>query len=203
METPATEVLEASVSEEKPIEMIPASSQPLDLGDFGLEPTPPAPTASQPLDFGMEDATEATAVELEDDGSAFMGGWTAATADEAAPVPVQEPEIDDPRLKWKKKNDQTLKTKNAEEAAAKKVTTDKAAAHMKKQQEARAKTMSARKSTNRAPQKNSAETGVPMEGTSWEKINAMVNFGSSGGTTHAKDVTRFRNILITQKGIKA
>ncbi|PNW84711.1 hypothetical protein CHLRE_03g155650v5 [Chlamydomonas reinhardtii] len=126
-----------------------------------------------------------------DDGDAFFEHYTPTPK----PVPAPEPEAADPRVEWRKQNAETLKKKDATESAAKTKVKDSAAAHLAKFYEVRTTTLTQRKANNRKSEAHQKEVEVPASGTPWEKVNALVNMN----TSHTKDVSRYKAVLITCK----
>uniref|UniRef100_A0A7S3R6F8 Clathrin light chain n=1 Tax=Dunaliella tertiolecta TaxID=3047 RepID=A0A7S3R6F8_DUNTE len=119
---------------------------------------------------------------------AFLDG--ESIPEPAAPPP--EPETEDPRVLWRKKNQKELAEKDKEEMEARMSMKEKGSEHLKKVKEAREKRLSARKNENRANNFPKPEAGSALEGTTWQKVNKLVSYNSG---THAKDVARMKTTL--------
>ncbi|GIL77412.1 hypothetical protein Vretimale_2773 [Volvox reticuliferus] len=140
------------------------------------------------------------------DQDALENAGQAALADEdpffqhytppAPAAPPSVPEVVDPRVEWRKQNNEVLKKKDAEEAAAKQKTKETASQYLAKYYEVRTTTLTQRKANNRKSDAHQKEVEVPANGTPWEKINALVNLNSGN---HQKDVSRYKALLITCK----
>ncbi|KAG2454985.1 hypothetical protein HYH02_000815 [Chlamydomonas schloesseri] len=126
-----------------------------------------------------------------DDGDAFFEHYVPTPKPAAAPAP----EAADPRVEWRKQNAETLKKKDATETAAKAKVKEAAATHLAKFYEVRTTTLTQRKANNRKSEAHQKEVEVPASGTPWEKVNALVNMN----TTHSKDVSRYKAVLIACK----
>ncbi|KAG2440226.1 hypothetical protein HXX76_004338 [Chlamydomonas incerta] len=184
----------------------PVPPPPLDdffSGSAPAVPAPPpgddAPPATEAVIIAAETqgaepfAVPAVAVEgaNADDGDAFFEHYVPTPK----PAAVPEPEAADPRVEWRKANAETLKKKDVTETAAKSKVKESAAAHLAKFYEVRTTTLTQRKANNRKSEAHQKEVEVPASGTPWEKVNALVNMN----TTHSKDVSRYKAVLITCK----
>ncbi|KAF5841248.1 hypothetical protein DUNSADRAFT_13702 [Dunaliella salina] len=119
---------------------------------------------------------------------AFLDGQSIPVP--AAPPP--EPEEEDPRVLWRKKNQKELAEKDKEEMEVRMSLKEKGSEHLKKVKEAREKRLSARKNENRANNYPRPEAGSALEGTTWQKVNKLVSYHSG---THVKDVARMKSSL--------
>ncbi|PNH05643.1 ER lumen protein retaining receptor [Tetrabaena socialis] len=168
-----------------------------------LSPSSTMPAAAEAALFA--DSAPAAADTAE--GDVTFADGAAPPADEEAffqhyeptplPAPVVPAEVVDPRVEWRKVNQETLKKKDAEEAGAKKQLKEGAAKHLEKFYTVRTATLTTRKGNNRKSEAHQKEVEVPASGTVWEKVNALVNFAST--KDHAKDVTRYKALLLTCK----
>ena len=108
----------------------------------------------------------------------------------AAPPP--EPESKDLRVQWRKKNKKELAQKDKEELQHRTAMKEKGTEHLEKVKEMREKRLSARKVENRANNTPKPEAGASFEGSTWQKVNALVSYTSG---THTKDVVRMKTSL--------
>ncbi|KXZ41295.1 hypothetical protein GPECTOR_572g613 [Gonium pectorale] len=144
-----------------------------------------APAAAPPA---FDDAANVT-----DPEDPFFQHYTPPAAP-APPAPA--PEEVDPRVEWRKQNQEVLKKKDKEEDAAKQVVKEAAAKHLAKFYEVRTTTLTTRKANNRKSEAHQREVEVPASGSPWEKISALANLNSAA---HTKDVSRYKALLITCK----
>ncbi|EFJ40419.1 hypothetical protein VOLCADRAFT_108157 [Volvox carteri f. nagariensis] len=149
--------------------------------------------ASAPPPFPIDDAAAtATSAGGIADEDPFFEHYTPP----APTAPSPAPEVVDPRVEWRKQNNELLKKKDAEETACKEKLKGTAAQYLSKYYEVRTTTLTQRKANNRKSEAHQKEVEVPLSGTPWEKINALVNLNSGN---HQKDVARYKALLITCK----
>lgn len=179
---------------------VPAAEPP--TGDFGVPDA--APDASMEfmqeavngdVDPSLNDMGQMNAEQQQD---AFLGGFEPSLAPptDATPPAPAAPEADDPRVDWRRKNNEALMRRDKQEAEGKKAAEEKAAAHLKKFAADREKRLQSRKKSNRDAETKSPESGVP-NGTTWQKVDGLINWKQE--KAHVKDLSRFKSCLGTCK----
>ncbi|GLI59380.1 hypothetical protein VaNZ11_001245 [Volvox africanus] len=139
-----------------------------------------------------QDALENATRVLDADEDPFFQHYSPPVP--AAPPPA--PEVVDPRVEWRKQNNEILKKKDVEEEAARQKLKETAAQYLSKYYEVRTTTLTQRKTNNRKSEAHQKEVEVPVSGGPWEKINALLNLNSGN---HQKDISRYKALLITCK----
>ncbi|GIL64736.1 hypothetical protein Vafri_18625 [Volvox africanus] len=172
------------------------------LGDFsGSAPAVPAETSAS---VSLGDFATAAPVDADQDALVDAAGVVDADEDPffqhySPPTPAAQPpapEVVDPRVEWRKQNNEILKKKDVDEAAAKQKQKETATQYLSKYYEVRTTTLTQRKTNNRKSEAHQREVEVPVTGGPWEKIHALVNLNSGN---HQKDISRYKALLITCK----